>query len=122
MKNKQVNKKSLSPFPHNMAELRRSGSRGYNTARLLVLVIYIRSRLFLESYTSTFNNKSHWLKLVKGKGGISFPQISVEIFIVSQLLEFNLEFKNLPFPYRLISFRDRISEDSHGYVHFSFVY
>lgn len=29
MKNKQVNKKSLSPFPHNMAELRRSGSRGY---------------------------------------------------------------------------------------------
>lgn len=116
MKNKQVNKKSLSPFPHNMAELRRSGSRGYNTARLLVLVVC--SRLFLESYTSTFNNKSHWLKLVKGKGGISFPQISVDIFIVSQLSEFNLEFKNLPFPYRLISFRDRKSEDSHGYVDF----
>lgn len=41
MKNKQVNKKSLSPFPHNMAELRRRGSRGYNTARLLVFVVYI---------------------------------------------------------------------------------
>lgn len=113
MKNKQVNKKSLSPFPHNMAELRRRGSRGYNTARLLVLVVYIVLVYFWNRI-----NKSHWLKLVKGKGGISFPQISVEIFIVLQLSEFNLEFKNLPFPYRLISFRDRKSEDSHGYVDF----
>lgn len=119
MKNKQEKSFSL-PSQYGRAQTERFTWLQY--CQIIGLGRIYRSRLFLESYTSTFNNKSHWLKLVKGKDGISFPQISVEIFIVSQLLEFNLEFKNLPFPYRLISFRDRKSEDSHGYVHFSFVY
>lgn len=115
MKNKQEKSFSL-PSQYGRAQTERFTWLQY--CQIIGLGRIYRSRLFLESYTSTFNNKSHWLKLVKGKGGISFPQISVEIFIVLQLLEFNLEFKNLPFPYRLISFRDRKSEDSHGYVDF----
>lgn len=118
MKNKQVNKKSLSPFPHNMAELTLEWFTWLQYCQFIGLGRIYRFRLFLESYTSPFNNKSHWLKLLKGKVEFSFPQISVEIFIISQLSEFYLEYKNLPFPYRFISFRDRKLEDSHGYVDF----